>query len=324
MPDACSLMRLGFRRCCITAAVLLIGGSSTSYASDDPEDQRKAAEPTHGQQQPESPPLAVRIDGPVLTVREKEIETDWSAVHCDAAKNHDEADLCEQRKMVKAAQRTVDLNIVQIGVGIVGFALVGLTLVYTRRATEAAVAAAATAEKAMFEIEAPYLFPIIERDSLLSDLAVPYPNSQHKPVSPAFSLTIKNYGRGPAIFDEVAVSASHWRRIPDDPAADVRVDSGMPTMIEAGQKIASSFEVRLDSPLGRADVASIVEQASHIYLYGAIIYSGVQNAGYVQRFCLMYHYPTKRFVPAGAEYNNRTRQPARSQPAARRWFAFTK
>lgn len=87
-------------------------------------------------------------------------------------------------------------------------------------------------------------------------------------------------------------------------------------MIEAGVEIAAPFTVELDAPLDRSDVHSIVEQISHIYVYGAILYSGVHNARYVQRFCLMYHYPTKRFVPAGTEYNNRNRQPDRAKRAA--------
>lgn len=305
--------------------VTAIADVMPSYAQNDTHQQPQSTPAQQAQTNPHAP-LSVPISRPIRAEWEKEVEPDWNALHCSTAKSHDEADLCVQRRMADAAEDSVTLNKWQIAVAIVGFALVVWNLFYTRRATNAAVAAAVTAEKAMFEIEAPYLYPVIRTNSLREDLVVGYdhPRSPFKPITPTFSITIKNYGRAPAIFDLIAVSASHWRKIADDPNADVRSDSGMPTMIEPGQEIIAPFTITLDAPINRIDIASIVQQVSHIYLYGAIIYSGVHNAAYIQRFCLMYHYPTKGFVPGGAEYNNRTRQPERAQPAAKRWWQFPK
>jgi len=311
---------------CVAIGGCLVLWAAASHAQNDAEQQPQTAPPAQAEKKTEPPPVPVTISGPVRIEREKEVEPDWNKLKCSEAKSHDEADLCEQRRMSNAAEESVTLNKWQIAVAIIGFALVVWNLYYTRKATNAAVAAAVTAEKAMFEIEAPYLYPVIRTNSLREDLVVrfPHPNSPFKPVTPTVSITIKNYGRAPAIFEEIAVSASHWRKIPDDPRADVRVDCGMPTMIEAGQEIIAPFTIEFEAPMNRADIRSIVEQFSHIYVYGVILYSGVQNAGYVQRFCLMYHYPTKSFVPAGTEYNNRTRQPERARPAPKPWWHFPK
>jgi hypothetical protein len=96
--------------------------------------------PTAQQTPAPEPTPSVGIDRP------KPVETDWKKVECTEPKGHDEADLCEQRRMSQAAEKTVTLNAVQIALGVAGAVLVLFSLHYTRVATRAAITAAKAAE----------------------------------------------------------------------------------------------------------------------------------------------------------------------------------
>jgi hypothetical protein len=85
---------------------------------------------------------------------------EWARPNCDELTKHELADVCEQRRMAQAAETTVLLNQWQIGLGILGFALVVVTLYYNRQATHAATvsANAATASvNAMMDGERPHM-----------------------------------------------------------------------------------------------------------------------------------------------------------------------
>lgn len=120
--------------------VVLLLPLTALHAQDDARQKPEAAAPQQNQNT-SSQPLTVRITGPVRLEREKEIEPDWSRLKCEEAKSHDEADLCEQRRMAEAAEQTVLLNKIQTLVGFVGFALVAWNLWYVRQTTLAAIQA---------------------------------------------------------------------------------------------------------------------------------------------------------------------------------------
>lgn len=76
------------------------------------------------------------------------MEPAWNELKCSEAKSHEEADLCEQRRMAKAAEPAVYLNIFQIVVAIIGFTFVIWNLGYVRKGTNAAVNSANAAIRA--------------------------------------------------------------------------------------------------------------------------------------------------------------------------------
>ena len=100
------------------------------------QNQARQANRADNQTAPQLPPIWVIAKG------EKSAEPNWEKPNCQNPQNHDEADLCEQRRMSDAAEKAVLLNIIQAGIGV--FALLGLalTVYYAYIAAFAAVDAA--------------------------------------------------------------------------------------------------------------------------------------------------------------------------------------
>jgi hypothetical protein len=118
-------------------AALLFAPFALSAQENKAKQKNQAKQPQAEQKAPApQPPPAPAIDGP------KPVETDWNKVECAKPKNHDEADLCEQRRMSQAAENGVWLSKIQIGLGIIGAVLVLWSLFYTRVAAIAAKDAA--------------------------------------------------------------------------------------------------------------------------------------------------------------------------------------
>jgi hypothetical protein len=141
-------MSLGNRMFCVATRGCLIASlafaSFALHAQDKPQEKPQASPATQAEPKPAPPLLPVTI-GPAE--REKAVEPDWDKLKCGEAKSHDEADLCEQRRMAKAAEDAVLLNKIQIVVGVVGFAFVIWNLWYVRKATLAAIVAAQISDK---------------------------------------------------------------------------------------------------------------------------------------------------------------------------------
>lgn len=108
----------------ILAAVFVVG--FVLYAVNKPAQQGSTRQSNSAQQQTNTSPTAVTAARP--------IETDWNKPQCRNAKSHDEADLCEQRRMAEAAEDSVFLSKIQIGIGIGGALLLFWTLYESRRA----------------------------------------------------------------------------------------------------------------------------------------------------------------------------------------------
>jgi hypothetical protein len=125
----------------IAAVCLLIAAifAAPVLAQEDKTEQQPKAEQadkTNQQAAPQTWQLRLRFE------REKSVETNWSKPNCDQPQNHEEADLCEQRRMSEAAQKTVHLNAVQIAIGFVTLIGLALTVYYARKAACAALEAA--------------------------------------------------------------------------------------------------------------------------------------------------------------------------------------
>lgn len=104
-----------YRLYCAALGGILVALATGLHAQDHREQQPQATPAQQAQERPQ-PPLPITITAPVRVEREKEIEPDWNSLKCSEAKSHDEADLCEQRRMAKSAEDAVLLNKIQIAV----------------------------------------------------------------------------------------------------------------------------------------------------------------------------------------------------------------
>lgn len=115
----------------------------SSISKEQQEGQGNVTDGTRKQQDSPNLPTPWPFDKFTRSAWEKiQIEPNWRDPDCISPKDHDEADLCQQRRMAKAADVTVYLNIGQIILNIAGlFALIS-TIRLTYRATRAAEKAA--------------------------------------------------------------------------------------------------------------------------------------------------------------------------------------
>jgi hypothetical protein len=133
MPFSNWLHHVAVRGCLIA---IFIFCCSALHAQENNSQQQPEAAPTNSTQENSAQ------NSPLPGEREQTVKTDWGNPECGQAQSHDEADLCEQRRMAKAAEDAVLLSKIQIALGIAGAGLLLWTLYYSRRATEAAIVAA--------------------------------------------------------------------------------------------------------------------------------------------------------------------------------------
>lgn len=322
----------------VLVALLTLGIAGAAWAQATPNGQ--ATQPPAADQTKQTgapaPPLPVRIEGSVRLEREKEVEPDWDKLKCGEAKSHDEADLCEQRRMAAAAERTVTLGWWQVGLSAAGFLALLYTLRLSRRATNAAVAANAITERNIFEVQAPFLYPeiistTIERE-FGSFVIQDNPISPHTPINPTIYYQIRNYGEGPAIFQAIRGIARCLKEFPQ-PIPDLgnRTNPVHP-IIEPGEAVPppeitgepSHYRIMVNPALTAADVQAVRGGVDmRIFFLGEVQFSAPNGADYVQTFGFWYHPSLRKFIPMGAQHNQRTRRAPETQPS-KHWWQFWK
>jgi hypothetical protein len=112
------------------------------FSASAQEDQsHNGSQGEHAQDNKKQPGYSFSLD--IRLNREKdEPKADWTNTKCGQPQTHDEADLCEQRRMAKSAEDTVWLNRLQTGLGVIGAFILFVTLALTIWATRAAIKSA--------------------------------------------------------------------------------------------------------------------------------------------------------------------------------------
>jgi len=140
--------------------------------------------------------------GPIrLTVelgKNHESKTDWGKPNCTQPQNHDEADLCQQIKMVHIANDTYELSRKQAILSLVAIVVAIASIIYAGMAASAARASA----NALPVLERAYLHlyelnPVGIKLQLGSLIAIAQSKQPNHPIARA---SIKNYGKTPSSF----------------------------------------------------------------------------------------------------------------------------
>ena len=139
---------------------------------------------------------------------------------CTTPQNREEADLCQQWRVAKATEEAVALadaqwwlSVWQLAVGVVGTGVVTLALIYTRKATEAAVKAAEAAQRSVdtqVRLEQPLL--------RVSRIATPF--DDENPYQ-AIIFEVENLGKTPAVLLRWTASCEAIPSVPVKPEYDV-------------------------------------------------------------------------------------------------------
>ena len=203
-------------------------------------------------------------------------EVDWRNPRCNEAQSHDESDLCEQRRMAKAAEESLTLNKIQIVIGISGFIALLLTIRLSRKATLAAIAAADAADAAVKTAQqsaALELRPYVS----LSDFNWQWlsgPDDPNKIVSWRLVLVWKNSGQTPAknVRTWLSVDTFDLTESPagiDYPDKGNFLSAGNP--LGPGQTLGSRVEVPLEN------FVAAWEKTKALYYWGWVEYDGIDT-----------------------------------------------
>ncbi len=291
---------------CAAIGGCLVAFSWVSYAQDD-RDQKGSTPPAPQAQPSPKPSLPISVTGTVRVEREKEIEPDWNKLKCSEAKSHDEADLCEQRRMSEAAERAVYLNAAQVVIGFVGFIALIWNLYYVRQSTRAAIDAATaagiqaqTAEDALTKLQRPYIF--------LTDVR----RLAGTPRLPVVHCVVTNHGQAPAVIEWSGASISQGL----SPAAPERDGDDHPFVISPILNANERRSVQAaDGPLPlktidlqvSGGVQSVIvpnwDGPEELFFWIRIKYRGPLTAGHESSGCWRYDRDGYRFVRHGDEHN---------------------
>jgi hypothetical protein len=177
---------------------------------------------------------------------------------------------------------------------------------------KAAHRSAVIAERALTDLEGPFLYPTIRTHTIVANftkfILYDHPTSPHEPVSPMVYFFVKNYGRTPALLRSVAAEFVHWTAMVESPDVSHIRDFAVDYLVAPGDVTYGTFSRTIRVPIDVTAFNSIAENNSRLFFYGEITYSDVFGFEYSQTFCFAYDYRTQRFMSWGAGYNKRTRK----------------
>lgn len=256
-------------------------------------------------------PLAIIGHVTVTAERENKIEPDWAKPNCKAPTNHDEADLCKQIDVAEAAKNTVTLNIVQVGLGLI--TLVGLfyTIRYTRITADAAVAGTKVAERALTQLEAPFLAVHFVDQGINA-------KTVHGVVFNNLRYCIRNYGRTAAHIVElddfvncVEIGSQPSPLNPDRRGRPMPYGVIAPPSADTQEfNTVTHFDL-FGGESGR-NVGDVVNAA---FFQGFVRYRDIFDGRYIFGFCFVFDLKGNRWVLMGGEDHNYCRKDDASESA---------
>ena len=173
-----------------------------------------------------------------------------------------------------------------------------------------------------FELEGPFLHPIIQSHSAIAEglkffSVFNHPTSPVTPVASEARFTIRNVGRSPALLKSVAAKMDHWTEMVEEPRVDFLAQYDVEPVIEPGEETKQVFTGTVTIPIDKAAFESLKSGNSHLFLYGEIAFSDLLGQDYVQTFRFAYNFHAKRFVRWAGRYNKRAHAtaPTERRPA---------
>ena len=234
--------------------------------------------------------------------------------NCPYPKDREDADLCEQRRMSKAAEETAALadaqfiwNVAQALATIVAAFATALAAIYAGVAATAANRSAKLAEHAIHRLERPYLFFQVKSDFNLHAMVTGDDGYSRQTVAthPRVEFYFGNYGRVPAAITVLGFNFDHLAMVPDDTWEVRDHDAFRNEVVEPGKQ-TRTFTGTLDHTVDDAMRDSIVAGKSFLWLYGFLEYEAPTGEKYATHFCWRYDGIALSFEPYHQQYNYRT------------------
>jgi hypothetical protein len=193
--------------------------------------------------------------------------------------------------------------------------LIFWTLKATQTAADAAKKSADVAERALVELEGPFLYPVAItndiRDSFRRFILNDNPATPHNPAEPIIKFAVKNYGRTPAL--PQSVIANLFSGMPDDTSFTEKAEQmGFTNEVLLASDTTSGtvFECKIIKGIDKAEYDKITGGVARIFLRGTIVFYDIFGNEYMQPFCWAWDPKTDRFAAWGLPRNKRIRNPS--------------
>jgi hypothetical protein len=206
-------------------------------------------------------------------------EPDWGKPECANPQNHDEADLCQQRRMAKSAEDTVLLNRIQIVLGIIGAFFILWNLYYARQAGIGAMEAAKAAKESVDTLMAAERPHMIVQEIKARGLDRK-PDAEGK-VQLEFDFSFLNSGKTPA-----SIQFTHWGvQCRAELEAEAHYPSQYPSRftIAPGGTFHSTVPARFSQPAEK--IAEVWLGNFSIWITGCLEYKDSFGTDHMNRFC---------------------------------------
>jgi hypothetical protein len=263
----------------ILVALLLVLSATPLKSQEERAEQSDIAKDTEGQESgADLPPLWPIYSLAWPASEQKKIEPDWRNPDCQYPHDHEEADLCEQRKMSEAAAETVFWNKWQFALSALGFAALLYTIYLTYRATSAAFESNEIARETTQQELRAYL---AVRPHALIDLA-----PKRNPMAKFF---IVNNGQTPAKNMRYIAGMERLRF----PLASDQGDLAVP---EPGARLPVQTVHPGNEIVGEAPYVALFDEHEceeiiqgkgfPLYLYGIVFYDDIFGVERTTKFCV--------------------------------------
>ncbi|MFY9289250.1 MAG: hypothetical protein WAP03_00915 [Methylorubrum rhodinum] len=249
----------------VLACLSILAGAA--HAQGDGGAQKGAEQKKNPQaEQPVTPPPQPVIRSPSSEAKPAEQAPPKSKVYqpdCDSPRDHDQADLCAQRKMAKVAEDTYHLTLAQVAIGTLGLIAIIITLGFTARANKATSIAAQAAVDAV-NAERAWMSPENIDITLSSNVIV-----DDLERGPAFMFQARWYngGRSPAIRANIFIDIKFMPYDSEAPHFEVEI---LPGSGIVGPGLRSN-SIRL--PIYGDNYRKFLDQDLSVFVYSRIWYA---------------------------------------------------
>jgi len=171
---------------------------------------------------------------------------------------------------------------------------------------QAAKKSADVAERTLTELEAPFLYPVIKRDTVQDQFRgfVLY-DATPGWATPTVTFVVRNFGRTPALIRSVAAELDQLTEISAKPRDGILEDVVVDPVLEPERETEREFELAIVTKIDLETHKKIAAGQNMLWLYGKVLFSDMLGFEYTQHFSFVYLYGAKRFVPW--RYNKRER-----------------
>lgn len=175
----------------------------------------------------------------------------------------------------------------------------------SRIAADAAKKSADMAERALIEIEGPYIYPVINDVEGMSQAIRAISNSGIAQNATELKIALKNFGRSPGF--PGSITCGLYIGEADDDVRDPREGFHSGSILGAGEISNAIINRSFERPLGPQECRSMLDGQLRIYLKGWTQYTDLFENRYIQTFCLRWSHQSQQFTAFGSQRNKRKR-----------------